>query len=72
MSVSFDLQMASDFYTEIKSLSKSSLVSEFKKYSDLTLTKRCVSHFKDKSMLSGNITHCKCPNMEKTVQTENG
>ena len=29
-------------------------------------------NFKDGSMFSGNVTHCRCLNREKMVQTENG
>ena len=54
-----------------KCLVQSTVVSEFKNDVDLVLTKRCLWHFKDESMLSGNVTHCRCPNREQTAQADN-
>ena len=64
--------MASGFYNKTESLSKATLVSEFKNDVGLALTKCWFWLFKGKSMLPGDVTHCRCRNREQTFKTENG
>ena len=53
-------------------LSKSTLVSEFKNYVEFALTKRCLWYFQDKSSCFQVVTHCRCSNRKQMVQTVNG
>ena len=53
-------------------LSRSTLVSEFKNDVDFVLTKRCLDIFKINKVVFRWLTHCICPNREKTVQTKKG